>query len=101
MKRSVITMLLEFIVISLITAQRECYSVSQIPDSLRTNAYSVVRFELTDFEYIDPQNAVEKVTRVVTILDEKGSDEANFTEGFGKFWELKKFSGEIVDQNGN
>lgn len=100
MKRSVISLLLGFIVISLSAAQKERYPVSQIPDSLRTEAYSVVRFESTDFEYIDPQSAVEKVTRVVTILDEKGSNEANFTEGLGKFWELKKFSGEILDQTG-
>ena len=50
MKRSVISLLLGFIVISLSAAQKERYPVSQIPDSLRTDAYSVVRFESTYFE---------------------------------------------------
>ncbi len=100
MKRSIISLFLGLVISCLSTAQKERYPVSQIPDSLRTDAYSVVRFESTNFVYIDSQNAVEMVTRVVTILDEKGSDEANFKEGLGKYWELKKFSGEILDQNG-
>ena len=100
MKRSIIMLLLGFIIIGVNAAQKEYYPVSQIPDSMRMDAYSVVRFESTSFEYIDPQNAVEKVTRVVTVLNEKGSDEANFREGLGKYWELKKFSGEILDQTG-
>ncbi|GAT64093.1 DUF3857 domain-containing protein [Paludibacter jiangxiensis] len=76
------------------------YPVSQIPDSLKTDAYSVVRYESTHFEYYDQHNGLQKVIRVVTILDEKGKDEADFFEGTGQFWELKKFSGEVYDANG-
>jgi hypothetical protein len=100
MKRSLISLFLVVAVISLHAVQKERYPVSQIPDSLRMDAYSVVRFESTDFEYIDSRNGVEKGTRVVTILNEKGKDEANFQKGLGKYWELKKFSGEILDQTG-
>ena len=81
-------------------AQKVFYPVSQIPDSLRTDAYSVVRLESNRFEYYDVQNGLQKVTRVVTILDEKGSDEANCEIELGKFWELKRFSGEVFDESG-
>ena len=76
------------------------YPASQIPDSLKTDAYSVVRYESTRFEYSDQQNGLEKVVRVVTVLDEKGEDGAEFYEETGRFWELKKFSGEVYDATG-
>jgi hypothetical protein len=100
MKRFVISMFFGFIFVSFYAAPKVNYPVSQIPDSLQTNAYSVVRFESTDFGYSDPQYAVQHVIRVVTILDEKGSDEADLSVDLGKFWDLNKFSGEIYDQNG-
>jgi hypothetical protein len=100
MKRFVISMFFGFFFVSLNAAQKVNYPVSQIPDSLQTNAYSVVRFESTDFDYSDPQYAIQHVIRMVTILDEKGSDEAHLSVDLGKFWDLTKFSGEIYDQNG-
>jgi transglutaminase-like putative cysteine protease len=76
------------------------YSALLIPDSLKQNAYSVVRLESNRFEYTDDQNGVEKVTRIVTILDEKGENAARLQIGQGKFWELKRFSGEVFDAMG-
>lgn len=81
-------------------ADKISYPVSQIPDSLKENAYSIVRYESTAFDYQDELNGIENVVRVVTVLDEKGADEAAFDVYTGKFWDLKSFSGEIYDQNG-
>ncbi|MBB3187062.1 DUF3857 domain-containing protein [Microbacter margulisiae] len=101
MKRFISILYLVFFSFVVTLAQKECfYPVSQIPDSLRKNAYSVVRYESNDFEYINSENGVLKVTRAVTILNDKGSDAANFSDGVGKFWKLKKFSGKILDQTG-
>ena len=95
-----VVLLLFINTINMFAAQKECYPVSQIPDSLRMDAYSVVRFESTHFEYYDQQNGLEKVIRVVTVLDEKGKEAANFIEYGDKFRQVKSFSGEVYDQTG-
>jgi hypothetical protein len=89
-----------FIVSVAYGAEKLNYPVSQIPDSLKENAYSIVRYESTNFDYLDEENGLQKVVRVVTVLDEKGEGAAQFDESTGKFWELKSFAGEIYDQNG-
>jgi len=100
MYRLLIAFVAAFVVLAAYGAEKISYPVSQIPDSLKENAYSVVRYESTNFDYLDEQNGLQKVVRVVTVLDEKGESAAQFDESTGKFWELKNFSGEIYDQNG-
>ncbi len=83
----------------LVQAQDE-YSVSAIPDSLKKDAYAVIRYEQTNFVQKDINNATEEVTKVITILDQKGKDMANLYLFQDKFRELKSFSGEIILSSG-
>jgi len=75
-------------------------NVSAIPDSLKKNAYGVIRFSTTEFEYKSATIGVEKCTKAITILDKKGKDMADFHYSGDRFRELKDFSGKLYDANG-
>ena len=72
----------------------------EIADSLKENAYSVVRLNEHEFTYLSDISGEEKETLVVTILNSKGEDAANFVCYTDPFHELKDFSGYIYDTNG-
>ncbi len=76
------------------------FSVNKIPENLKEDAYAVIRFEECSFIQTDINNATEKVTRVITVLDEKGKDLAHIQFYQDKFRRLKNFSGEIVLESG-
>jgi len=75
-------------------------AVSSIPDSLKKNAYGVVRFSNTEFEYKSDKNGIEKHSIAITILDKKGKDLSDFRCSGDKFSELKNFSGKLYDADG-
>jgi len=75
-------------------------NVTSIPDSLKKNAYGVIRFSTTEFEYKSATLGVEKCTKAITILDKKGKDMADFHYSGDRFRELKDFSGKLYDANG-
>ena len=58
------------------------------------------RFSETNFEVISEKEAKEKNVLIMTILNNKGLDHANFIENVDKGKELKKFSCEIFDYSG-
>lgn len=72
-----------------------------IPDSLKNNAYSVIRLYEQEFNYLSDVSGTQKETLIITILDPKGKGAANFNCSCDKFRSLKKFRGEIYDANGN
>jgi len=74
--------------------------ISNIPDSLSKNAYAVVRFSQTTFEYKSISSATEEQTIAITILDKKGSDASIFSFLGDKFKKLSDFSGQLYDANG-
>lgn len=74
--------------------------VSAIPDSLKENAYSVVRYNTVEFSQQNMSNGYERCTYIVTILNSKGKDAADFVCFCDKFRDLKKFSGELYNANG-
>ncbi|UOE49022.1 DUF3857 domain-containing transglutaminase family protein [Mucilaginibacter sp. SMC90] len=55
---------------------KDLYIASTIPDSLKEDANSVVRYSLEDDNFIGPGKAEEHFHTIVTILNEKGNDEA-------------------------
>jgi len=75
-------------------------NVALIPDSLKKNAYGVVRYENTVFEYNSPSSGIEKETIAITILDKKGESLSNFYYPGDRFRTLKSFSGKLYDANG-
>jgi hypothetical protein len=74
--------------------------VTSIPDSLKKNAYAVVRFSYIEFDYKSISSATEKHSIAVTIFDKKGSDAASFRCSGDKFEKLTDFSGQLYDAEG-
>jgi len=63
---------------------KELYQASTIPDSLKQNANSVVRYTMEVDELSSTGKLVEKIHKVVTILNEKGDREAVMELGYNK-----------------
>jgi len=98
-----IKLLLGFILIAVScfsANDRPDLAVSSIPDSLKKNAYEVIRFTTTEFEYKSEKNGNERHSIAITVLEKKGKDFADFRCYGDKFRELKSFSGILYDANG-
>lgn len=76
------------------------YSISLIPDSLKKEAYVVVRSEVTNYIYKSLTSGELSKFEVLTVLDKKGDDVALFYYPGDKFRELKAFSAKLYDANG-
>jgi len=77
------------------------YAVFLIPDSLKKEAYMVVRSSTSSFEYKSANAGVYKATEVLTVLDKKGKDMSDFRYTVDKFRELKSFTALLYDANGS
>ena len=64
--------LLLFSILGFASNDRPELTVSNIPDSLKKNAYAVIRFSNIEYNYKTIDNATEKHSIAVTILDKKG-----------------------------
>lgn len=76
------------------------YSTLNFPDSLKENAYAIVRFDHIVYEYKNPESAVKKIKKAITILDDKGIKAADFYEGGSKYIKLKSFKGIMYNAKG-
>lgn len=72
----------------------------QAQTDLNRNAYSIVQDATTEIVCESPTSALRKESYTITILNEKGRNEAHFYCMCDKFSSLRKFSGEITDANG-
>jgi len=63
---------------------KELYTANGIPDSLKEDANSVIRYSSNEVTIKGPGEAVIKHHRLVTILNEKGDDEAIIEFGYNK-----------------
>lgn len=100
MKNKFILSLLLFIY--LIPGYAYDYPVSDIPDSLKTDAVSVVRKYTTEFTQLNKNSGAYKEDKVITILNKQGDKHADFAFwGDLKFKELTKFSAVIRNASGN
>ncbi len=75
-------------------------SVATIPDSLKKNAYSVLRFEDESVEIASIKSGIQKDSYAVTVLDEKGENDANFKFYGDAFRILNSFSAKLYDAQG-
>lgn len=87
--------------ISLVGSAQGRYAVSDIPDTLKNNAVSVVRDYNMSFSQANASNGTLNVTRVITILNKQGDNRAHFRMSCDKFRELNKFSGIVRDASGS
>jgi len=74
--------------------------MASIPDSLKTNAYSVLRFDDESIEISSIKSGKRTDSYAVTVLDEKGESDAIFKFNGDSFRELKSFSAKLYDANG-
>jgi hypothetical protein len=63
---------------------KQLFSASNIPDSLKEDANSVVRYSLQDMKVEGPGKLTIKVHSIVTILNEKGDGEAEMVLYYNK-----------------
>jgi hypothetical protein len=77
------------------------YSAAGIPDSLKEDANSVLRYSMDDLTVKGPGRAVEKIHTIVTILNEKANDEARIALPYNrKFSTVSSFEMIIYDAAG-
>jgi hypothetical protein len=80
---------------------KELYTSAGIPDSLKEDAHSVVRYSMENIEVKGPGKLVSKVHYIVTILDEKGDDQAEISLPYNrKFETVSSFEMIIYDADG-
>ncbi|MES2265232.1 MAG: DUF3857 domain-containing transglutaminase family protein [Bacteroidota bacterium] len=63
---------------------KSTYLASTIPDSLKEDANSVVRYKMKDITVDGPGDISVKEHSIVTVLNEKGNDEAQAVLGYSK-----------------
>jgi hypothetical protein len=79
----------------------DAYIASKIPDSLETDANSVVRYSMEDYDIKGPGKAIYKAHTIVTILNEKGNREAQISlPSNKKFSAVSSFEMRIYDATG-
>ena len=76
------------------------YAASKISSSLLKNANAVLRLEEVRFEVVSTKEAIERNHYVITILNEKGDDWADFSEYYDKLREISYIEGFLYDANG-
>jgi len=79
-----------------------CYLAAAIPDSLKQDANSVVRYDYRDVFVKGPGKKTVKVHRIVTVLNEKGDHEAMLVLGYNKKYDnFSDISMRAYDAAGN
>jgi len=76
-------------------------SVLTIPDSLKQNANSVVKFYNTNIELVSQRKMVIKVKKAVTILNKIGDDESEITVYYDNNRKIKLLKAVAYDSFGN
>jgi hypothetical protein len=80
---------------------KQIYSADGIPDSLKENANSVVRYSMEDYDVKGPGKAVVKIRYVVTVLNEKGDRQGIVDLGYNKkFNSINSFEMRVYDAKG-
>jgi len=80
---------------------KEFYIASTIPDSLKENANSVVRYANVEYNVLGPGKMSEKHHTIVTILNEKGDHEAIMEMGYNrKYNSISDIVMRVYDEKG-
>jgi hypothetical protein len=78
----------------------ELYKASTIPDSLKTDANSVVRYDAYEETVKGPGKASIKEHSIITILNDKAEREAAMILGYDKFNSVNSAEMIVYDENG-
>jgi len=77
------------------------YIFDSIPDYLKTRADAVVRTDQCLFTLIKPGNAVMKIRKAVTLINEKSTGFRYLTVRYDKYSRVNYLKGIIYDEGGN
>jgi len=105
MKRVLLVLVISFLCFAKAYCQdnvpADAYIASKIPDSLKTDANSVVRYSFEEYNVQGPGKEVYKMHSVVTVLNEKGNSEAEISLPYNKkFSAVSAFEMRIYDATG-
>ena len=100
MKNKVYVLLL-FLFSLISIAQNNEYSAIKIADTLKENANAVVRLNQIDIAITSQRSMNIKRQRVVTVLNEKGSNAIDAVESYSKNSSVKSIEAVIYDAFGN
>ncbi len=80
---------------------QELYKASGIPDSLKDDANSVIRYNLEEYDVQGPGKAIYKSHSLVTILNQKGNHEAGIILHYNKKYSyVSSFEMRVYDADG-
>ena len=79
---------------------KEYYLAATIPDSLKTDANSVLRYSMQDVVVDGPGKSTTKTHTIVTVLNEKGSHEAEMTLYYNKYSFVNSFEMRVYNATG-
>lgn len=68
---------------SLVSAQNTNYSVLTIPENLKENANSIIRYQSIDITITSQKSFVEKTTKAITVFNSKGINNIDAKEYYG------------------
>ena len=95
-----IVLALFFVSTFVCTAQKHDFNVISIPENLKTNANSVIRFENTNIEVRSQKELVVKVEKAITIYNDLADSYANILVNYDKRRSIENISAFIYDENG-
>lgn len=76
------------------------YRASTIPPGATKDAHAVVRYEAKSLQVASIREAVERVHRIVTVLDAEGRDFGELVLGYDKFVRIESLEGRLYDAGG-
>ncbi|CAN5475673.1 hypothetical protein BH09BAC6_BH09BAC6_03450 [soil metagenome] len=80
---------------------KELYIAANIPDSLKQDANSVLRYGMEEINVLGPGKAVLQVHMIVTVLNEKGDDNAKIILPYNKkFSSVNSFEMRVYSADG-
>ena len=80
-------------------ANNPIYAVDNIPDSLLTNAHTVIRFAQQAYTVKDIGHASEKIKQVITIINDK-STATDLRVYYDQFTKVGRIKARLYDANG-
>ena len=78
----------------------QTYETSSIPDSLKSNANAIIRFDELHVIIKDIDKAIIKHKWAITIFNEDGNKFARYLNGYNKLISLSDISGKLFDSEG-
>lgn len=86
---------------SAVASAQTAWTTADIADSLKKDVFSVVRDYKVEITAASPMQMTTHYHKVVTILNKKGEDHAQWSYPTSSFSQITSFSGKIYNENGS